>query len=216
MLRRRSATLILLLAAWALPDTSAKLDASPLAPNVTASLSTNGRFLVVTERQYDNPDPHVVRRILRTTYRVMETEAFLNSKDRLSSPARFWSDRWQVTIDGNDGSRVFWPLISNDGESLVLIGVTWASPGTTALKIYRKAIPEGILIRSVPITDLWTSGRLDPEGRGVVKFTDASPEWFAGGSLAFSQDDRMLLYSTQWGDCLSIALADGAVSRNGP
>jgi hypothetical protein len=184
---------------------------------VTASISTNGRFLVVTERQYDNPDPHFVRRILRTTYRVIETEAFLNSKDRLSTPVRFWSDRWQVTLEGNDDIRIFWPLISNNGESLVLVGVTWAGPGaTTALKIYRKALPEGTLVRSVPITDLWTSRELDPDGRGAVMFTDASPEWFAGGSLAFSTDDRKLLYSTQWGDCLSIALADGAVSRNSP
>jgi hypothetical protein len=159
----RFATLILLLTVSVLSDSTAKIDASPLPPNVAASTSTNGRFLVVSERQYDNPNPHVVRRILRTTYHVMEMEAFLNGKDRLSIPARFWSESWEVTLDGVGG---FWPLISNDGESLVLVGVTVADPRATALTIYRKALPEGTLIRVFRSRTYGPPGSWIPTARG--------------------------------------------------
>jgi hypothetical protein len=208
-------TIILLVAVFSLPITSVKLVASPLPPNVRVSRSTNGRFLVLTEREYDNPDPRAVRRIVRTTYRVMEAENFINSKDRLTTPAPFWSESalsWQVTPEGNDGMRVFWPLISNDGQSLVLVGVTAAVPGGAVLKIYRKKMFEGNLVRSFQITDLWTANEVDPDGKGIFTVTDATPEWFAGGFLAFSPDDQTLIYRTQWNDRVSIRLVDGVIS----
>lgn len=187
-------------------------------PVVRASRSTNGRFLVVTEREYDNPDLRQVRRIVRTTYRVMEAESFSNNnQDRLSTPAPLWSESalsWQVTPEGNDG--IFWPLISNDGQSLVLVGVTAAAPGRTVLKIYRKNMFEGKLVRSFQITELWTVKEVDPDRKGVFLVTDATPEWFAGGFLAFSPDDQRLIYRTQWKDRLSIRLVDGVISRELP
>lgn len=194
--------------------TLVKLVASPLPPNVRASLSTNGRFLVLTEREYDNPDPHVVRRIVRTTYQVMEAETFINnSRDRLNTPATFWSDSalsWQVAHEGN---RIFWPLISNDGQSLVLVAVTAAVPGVPVLRIYRKKMFEGSLVRSFQITDLWTAKEVDPDGKGIFMVTDATPNWFAEGFLEFSPDDQALIYRTKWNDRVSLRLADGAISR---
>jgi hypothetical protein len=68
-------------------------------------------------------------------------------------------------------------------------------------------------VRSFQITDLWTAGELDPSGKGIFGCHDATPEWFAGGSLAFSQNDRNLIYRTQWNDQLKISLVDGVVSR---
>jgi hypothetical protein len=212
------ATIILLLVAvLLLPITSVKLGSSPLPPNVRASRSTNGRFLVLTEREYDNPDPRAVRRIVRTTYRVMEAESFINSKDCLTTPAPLWSESalsWQVTPEGNDG--IFWPLISNDGQSLVLVGVTAAVPGGAVLKIYRKNMFEGSLVRSIQITDLWTAKEVDPDSKGIFIVTDATPEWFAGGFLAFSLDDQTVIYRTQWNDRVSIRLVDGVISRELP
>jgi len=205
-----------LVAVISLSITSAKLVASALPPNVRASRSTNGRFLVLTEREYDNPDPHAVRRIVRATYQVLESDTFINSKDRLTTPAPFWSESalsWQVSPEGNDGRRVFWPLISNDGQSLVLVGLTAAVPGGAVLKIYRKKMFEGSLVRSLQITDLWTAKEVDPDGKGIFMVTDATPNWFAGGFLAFSPDDQTLIYCTQWNDRVSIRLADGAISR---
>jgi len=205
-----------LVAVISLSITLAKLVASALPPNVRASSSTNSRFLVLTEREYDNPDPHAMRRIVRTTYQVMESETFINGKDRLTTPASFWSESalsWQVSPEGNDGIRVFWPLISNDGQSLVLVGLTAAVPGGAVLKIYRKKIFEGSLVRSLQITDLWTAKEVDPDGKGIFTVTDATPNWFAGGFLAFSPDNQILIYRTQWNDRVSIRLADGAISR---
>jgi hypothetical protein len=209
------ATMLLVLL---LSITSAKLVASALPPNVRASRSTNGRFLVLTETEYDNPDPRAVRRIVRTTYQVMEAEMFINRKDRLVTPAPFWSESalsWQITPEGNDGVRVFWPLVSNDGQSLVLVGITAAVPGGAVLKIYRKKMFEGSLVRSFQITDLWTANEVDPHGKRIFTVTDATPEWFAGGFLAFSPDDQTLIYRTQWNDRVSIRLADGMISREG-
>jgi hypothetical protein len=146
----------------------------------------------------------------------MESETFINGKDRLTTPASFWSESalsWQVSPEGNDGIRVFWPLISNDGQSLVLVGLTAAVPGGAVLKIYRKKIFEGSLVRSLQITDLWTAKEVDPDGRGSFTVTDATPNWFAGGFLAFSPDNQSLIYRTQWNDRVSIRLADGAISR---
>lgn len=196
--------------------TSAKLAASAMPPNVLASRSTNGRFLVLTEREYDNPDPHAVKRIVRTTYQVMESETFINSKDRLITSAPFWSESalsWRVSPEGNDGTRVFWPLVSSDGQSLVLVGITAAVPGSPILKIYRKKEFEGSLVRSLQITDLWTAKEVDHDGKGIFIVTDATPNWFVGGFLTFSPDDQTLIYRTQWNDRVSIRLADGAISR---
>lgn len=205
------------LLAVSVPITLMKLGASPLPPNVRASLSTNGRFLVLTEREYDNPDSHVVRRIVRTTYQVMEAETFINnSRDRLNTPATFWSDSafsWQVAPEGNDAIRPFWPLISNDGQSLVLVAITAAVPGVPVLEIYRKKTFEGSLVRSFQITDLWSANEVDPDGKGIFMVTDATPKWFAGGFLEFSPDNRALTYRTQWNDRVSIRLADGVISR---
>jgi hypothetical protein len=209
--------ILLLIAVFSLTLTSVKLVASPPPPIVRASSSTNGRFLVLIELEYDNPDPHAVRRIVWTTYRVTEAEDSINGKDRLPAPAPLWSESaltWQVTSQGNDG--IFWPLISNDGQSLILVGVTAAVPGGTVLKIYRKNMFEGSLVRSFQITDLWTANEVDPGGKGIFIVTDATPEWFAGGSLAFSLDDQTLIYCTPWNDLLSIRLVDGVISRKRP
>lgn len=195
---------------------SANLFASALPPNVRASRSPNGKFLVLTKRECDNPNSQATRRIVRTTYQVMEAETFINSKDRLNTPAPLWSESalsWQITPEGNDGTRVFWPLISNDGQFLVLVGITAAVPGGAVLKIYRKKMFKGSLVRSFQITDLWTANEVDPDGKGIFKVTEATPEWFAGGFVAFSPDDQTLIYRTQWNDRMNIRLADGEISR---
>src|ERR1039457_125047 len=98
--------------------------ASPLFPDVRASRSMNGKYLVVVEQTFDNPDPSAVRRVLRSTYVVLKSEPFTNSRDRLQTAASFWSAfGWQVTPGGKASQRVFLPLISDDGQTLVLVGV---------------------------------------------------------------------------------------------
>ncbi|MBB5317851.1 hypothetical protein [Tunturibacter empetritectus] len=212
----RWTSILFLLAAISVSSKSHKIFASALPPNVHASSSVNGRFLVVAEWEYENPNDKL-RRIRRTTYKIMETESFINSKDRLTSPVKFWSDSawsWEVTLEGLEGKRIFWPMISDDGKSLILIAVTAPIPGQPVLEIYQRNDHKGQLIRSYQITDLWTPKQVDPDGRGLFIFTDATPEWFAGAILSFSSDGQQLIYRNQWNEVLRIRVDDGVISRS--
>lgn len=189
-----------------------KTFASPPPPVVRASISKNGRFLVVTEWEFENPNDQI-RRIKRTTYTVMEIESFINNKDRLNAPVPFWSERWHVTLDTWN----FWPMISDDGHSLILIGVTFPFGNQSVLKIYRaKNCCETELVRDYKIADLWSKERVDSAGGKYHVFTDASPQWFSGGTFTFSEDGKSLIYRNQWNEVLQIKLADGAITRSEP
>ena len=74
---------------------------SALAPMVRASQSANGKFLVVTEWEYDSPNRQVPRMLVSSTYRVLRVEPFINDKDRLDGATTFWSDSdWEVSREG--------------------------------------------------------------------------------------------------------------------
>lgn len=208
----RPALTLLLFAAISLLITPPRLFASPLPPSVRASRSINGQFLVVTEYEYANPDNDIAR-IRRTTYRVMQLERFINSKDRLIAPVPFWSESWDVTIEGAEGRETFWPMISDDGRSLVLVAVNAPVPGLPMLKIYRNNSYKSELVRSYQISDLWTAKQVNPDGRGIFMVTGATPQWFSGGSLTFSPDGEQLVYRNQWNEVVRINLKDGMISR---
>jgi hypothetical protein len=184
-------------------------------PLIRASQSANGKFLVVTEWEFENPEqqgPHVIK---KSIYRVLRVESFINAKDRLDSNSVFWTDTpWTVTCDGG-GS--FYPLISNTGQYLVLLRLAPAFPNSPpVLEIYHREFSAGVLktvsVRQISITDLWTPREIDPEGDEFHIQTGATPQWFSGGSLNFSADDENLIYRTQWNDVLIIRLADGSIT----
>ncbi len=194
--------------------TAVALVASPLPPNVVASTSPNGRFLILTQREFDSLDPDAVRRVVRTTYQVLDREPFLNAKDRLTAAVPFWSETassWRIALDGADGRQLFWPLISDDGQTVVLVGITPGSFGQSVLRIYKKRQFTGTLVRAFMLADLWTPEHRSPDSMSIE--TDATPKWFSGGSLAFSPDSHFLLYHTQWSETLQIRLSDGQVTR---
>lgn len=191
---------------------SALLRGSPLPPPVVASASPNGRILVVAERDFDSPDQTRPRRVLGTTYCILETEQFINSKDRLVSSVPFYSSSWQVTIEGNDNGDEFWPMVSNDGRSLVLVRVIPGIPGLPVLQIYRRGDSGGKLVRTLQITDLWTPAQVHTSG--TLSITGAEPQWFARGALNLSSNNQDLIYRTQWGNELLIDLARGTVRQN--
>ncbi len=194
MPKGRSTTSILLVALISISIGGARLAASAPPPNVVASSSMNGRFLVVARMESAaNEAQAAVRRIVRTSYEVFEAEPFINSKDRLSTPTRFWSDSamsWRVALEGGETP---WPMVSDDGTYLVLVSVTVGFPGQVVLRIYRKEGREGHLVKDFQLSDLWTTAEVNsrgvvvgPEGKRVFAATDATPEWFAGGSLALA------------------------------
>jgi hypothetical protein len=146
----------------------------------------------------------------------MESVPFLNNQDRLNTPAHFWSEyspSWEVILDYKNDHVLFWPLVSNDGQSLILIGVTAAVSKITVMKLCRKVSYGGTLVRNFQITDLWTAKQIDPDGKGPLMIRENTPHWFSGGSMTFSSDNQNLIYRTQFGDQLNIHLVDGAVSR---
>jgi hypothetical protein len=189
--------------------------ASPLSPLVMASRSPNGKFLVVADLDLA-PLENGGQQIRRSTYHVYQLEDFVISRDRLSTPVPFWSDSaqsWAITLDEPFG--YCWPMVSNDGLSIALIAVTAPMPGQPVLMLFRRKLNEhtGELVRSFVITDLWTKQQLDPEGTGQFGDFGSTPKWFAGGSLAFSTDSRLLIYTNQWKQELQIDLKSGAILR---
>ena len=194
------------------------LGSAPLLPNVRASSSPNGRFLVLVEDTYDKPGA-VAKIPAQTRYEIVETEGFINEGDRLNASATFWSDSalsWTVTQSRAEAKETFWPIVSNDSRFLVLVGVGPAFSNATALEIYRKNCQtrqeltdcqEGNLVRAYTVGEL---------GGGTERSVmDGSPQWFAGGTLSFSADGTMLVVRAD-AIRVRIRLVDGAVLRGEP
>lgn len=190
------------------------LHASPLPPDVKAATSANGRFLVVAEYKYENPDVPIGR-IAYVTYSVLEREEFINAKDKPGSSSTYWSESaesWSFTLSFKQSGSA-WPLISNDGKHVILFAVVPPVGGEQqVLSLYEKKNFKGLMIRSYKLKELWSPIQIDPSGKGIVMVTDATPEWFAGSMFDISTDDRKLIYKTRWGNTMQIDLHDGAVT----
>jgi hypothetical protein len=188
--------------------TTGPVFAGPLPPYILASRSPNGRFLAVKDYELSPAtEPDAPRRILSTTYRILAAETFLNEKDHLAASVPFYSQRCQVRLEA---SGEFWPMVSDDGKSLILVGVSPPDPRPPLLKIDHCDFVSGSLVRELRLTDLWTGAQIASVG-GM--WTDATPEWFAGSSFSFSADGESLLYRSRWGDRITIGLEGGKVGR---
>lgn len=200
--------------------------AGALAPCVKAGSSANGDYLVI---RYFQLDPGAIEdsgqpiRPWSISLQVYPRERFINQKDRLTSDSTFWTDvtfEWSVIIDlRKEPSLSACPefLITNDGEFLVIFG----GFAHGALRVYRRrdhlgdsrreGKDHGVFIREISLKELWPAEAYD-HWRSQL-FTDESPQWFAGGTFAFSNDSRQLIYKTQWGNTARVQLVDGAVNR---
>lgn len=203
--------------------------ASPLFPCPSVASSEKGNFLAVIEYQYEPPDSEIVRKIMsaqsgppqtiqvirQTTIQVYSRETFINAKDRMTSPVRFWGgwNRWNVVLDAhNDRDRYFTgfcplPLISDDGEFLVVLNARPVFDSEPALRIYRKILlGQGVRVREIPLKEIWPADKL-----GNHVWLDSTPAWFAGGTFEFSQDSKELIHTTRFGNTVRIGMADGVV-----
>jgi len=104
------------------------------------------------------------------------------------------------------------PLISDDGQTLVLVGAGAAmKPGDQdVLWIYKKQGNSGRLVRALALSDVWTPGEIESEA--VESDMGETPMWYTGGSLGFSADDRVLVYHSRWNNNVNINLADGSIA----
>jgi len=210
---RSARTFLLLAVTLCIAVTGAEVFASEPPHDVPASVSQNGRFLVVSEHKTKPSGAGIGRTLVSTTYRIMDTERFAHKNHTLSVPTHFWSDSWQVTVPWQNDLRECWPIISDDGKTLILIAAKWPWMGQI-MRIYRKTdYHPAELVRSFMITDLWTPQEVDPSGTGKYSWTDATPLWFAGGSFVFSDDSLKLTYRNQWQEEIEINLSDGAITR---
>lgn len=129
--------------------------------------------------------------------------------DRLDAPGALWSERWFLNRSAADerGASV-WPIISDDGQTLVLINVAAPFANSTVLSIYQEDRLRGRFVRTYTLENLWPAKKIDP------KLTDFgyTPQWFAGGKFSFSADCKDLLYRTPWGTSVTIRFLDGVIN----
>jgi hypothetical protein len=197
----------------------AQASAEPLLPCVKAVSSSKGNFFVLTELQLQ-PLTQNSSRVQRVFLEVFPKETFDNEK--FTAPATYWTDwlRWSVVLDGDrlqDDPGCPLPLISDDGEFLVLLHMGATLDDTPVLQIYRrrdhlgdpvrKGPDHGIFIKAIALKQIWPQSKL-----GATALTDGTPEWFAGGTFDFSSDYRTLIHKTRWGNTVTINLEDGSVS----
>lgn len=184
--------------------------ASP--PCAKAVSSENGNFLVVSTVQREPIEGSKFTRTARLTLDVFPKETFINAKDSITSAAEFWADwpQWSVVFDSQYGRTIPGcplPLITDDGEFLILLNEGAIVFGDPALRIYRRQDHLGDLIRDIPLREIWPAARL-PKDELV---TDETPQWFGGGTFEFSANSQVLIDVTRWGNTVRINLLDGSV-----
>lgn len=195
--------------------------AGPLPPCVKAISSNNGNFLVISDVQLE-PEHEIRARVQQVSLQVFPKESFINAKDRVTSPATYWTNwlQWSVVLDSHNTHPV--PgcplsLITDDGEFLILLNVPAID---SALRIYRRrdhpgdpvreGPDQGVFIKDITLREMWPTDKFP----NVQIVTDETPQWFAGGTFEFSPDCRLLIHRTRWGNTVHINLQDGSVSRS--
>ena len=173
--------------------------------------------MVVVDRELEPAKtPDAGRRIISTTYHVLAQEKFLNGRDRLTASVPFYTQVCEITLQGSDGHRQFWPMVSDDGKSLVLVAVTPPVPRETVLSLYRCDSVFGELVRNFELTDLATAQQARTVASGRFMITDATPQWFAGGTFTFSTQGNFLIYRNSDDHTYQIRLGDGALTKSDP
>ena len=195
--------------------------AGPLPPCVKAVSSNNGSFLVISDVQLE-PEHGNGARVQQVSLQVFPKENFINAKDKVTSPASYWTNwlQWSVVLDSHNMQPV--PgcplsLVTDDGEFLIVLN-EYATD--SALRIYRRrdhlgdpvreGRDHGVFIKDIALREIWPADKLP----NVQIETDETPQWFAGGTFEFSPDCRLLIHKTRWGNTVRINLQDGSVSRN--
>jgi hypothetical protein len=207
-----------LCAACAVAATASHAHAGPLPPCIAATLSANNNILVVNDLAYDDPDETHARIPRTSTFRVLQRYVDINEGLRLNGPNAYWAHSlWSVVFTSSGKTPLIacpYTLVTDDGEFLVLIGEGFF--GGAALSIYRRrdhpgepfggpGPDNGVLIRQVPLSDLW------PPEHIPRMVNDHTPLWFASGTFVFSPDNRTLIHKTRWGKTLEINLETGQV-----
>jgi hypothetical protein len=197
---------------------------SAISPCVKATSSKNGAFLVISDIELEPGRDHENgARVQQVTLQVFPRKIFVNAGDRLTSQGTPWDDwlQWSVILDSQNTHPLLGcplPLITDDGEFLVIVTQDSTSPDSPALLIYRRrdhpgepvrAGPDhGAFVKDITLKEIWPAEKFPK----VLVVNEATPLWFAGGTFEFSPDCRLLIHKTRWGSTVRINLSDGSVS----
>ena len=193
--------------------------ASPPPSCPKAASSGNGNFLVIRNFQLEGTANSSGRKIQQVSFQILTKSTFVNESERFTSRATYWEAMWDVVLAGTDLPQYCaFPLVSDDGEFLVLLSEHASGPDDSALWIYRRRYHPGDRLGDGPATSTLVKTITMSEIWPVYKFpkapiTDSTPLWFSGGSFKFSENNRLLMHDTRWGNSVRISLSDGAVSK---
>ena len=189
---------------------TAHVFASPLPPLIRAATSNNGQFLVVATLKLGPAGEGGGQMILGETFEINARETFVYPKGRLTAPNKYYLPDlgWKIELPRQIGFIAPWPIISDDGSTLILVGVS--PPAGTLLAIYKRDGSGGKLLRSYTVDDLWS---LKPGEKRMSVFFDFTPEWFDDGEFSFSDDGEMLLYTDKEHGVFRLSLKDGTVAK---
>ena len=115
--------------------------AGAIFPCPLATSSKNGNFLVLADRFVTGQQS--------VSLLVVRRERFINEYQRIVAPTTFWSGEpgwWNVVLDADGIDKALsscpLPLITDDGEFLILVHVNPGYSGDTpVLRIYRRPAP---------------------------------------------------------------------------
>ncbi|MGI4831206.1 MAG: hypothetical protein ACRYFU_23910 [Janthinobacterium lividum] len=147
------------------------------------------------------------------TLEVNGREPF-NTASKLAAPNSYFADDsgWKVTIRSDSGlGPAPWPLISNDGETMILVNTIPPISNRPLLAIYRRNESGGKLLREYKVEELWTLKRGEEPFDG---FSSGTPFWFAKGRFSFSPDQKSLLFVDETHGLLRLSLTDGTLSKS--
>ncbi len=209
-MRRRTIALLRLVVLICLPYGRALGSAPPRI--VRAATSSNGKFLVISSYELGSEGPGGGRPILSNTFEISRREPFDNPRHSLSSPnSYYYADfGWKVVLPARSGLANPWPIVSDDGLTLVPVSVTAAMDHQILLAIYRKQQDGGSLVRFLKREDLFFRKPNEPS---IVVIWDSTPTWFAAGDFSFSKDGASLFYKDREHGQAKLNLTDGTVTH---
>jgi hypothetical protein len=190
--------------------------AQALFPCINAVSSRSGSFLGLANLEYLEKPGYA-----RYSLSIFRKEQFINPNDQVGVPGTYWTDAyWSVVLDNlHEYLPCQFPMITDDGEFVVLLHSGSASAEEPVLRIYRKrdhtgdpirkGPDHGIFIKGISLREIWPSDKVTAAESWIA----GGPEWFTGASFDFSADGRELIYKTRWGNTVRISLPEGVVLR---
>jgi hypothetical protein len=181
-----------------------------LFPAVKGAISKNGEFVVLVDFELDNSES-TISRIKKIYYHVQRRERFINYSFHNSNS--YWSESvgWKIAIPQPQQMGVPLPVVSDDGNTIVLLAVNPAqSKEMEAIRIYRKKGSGEELVGAYRLQDIWSPEELHKQV--VMTAIDGRPLWLDGSSFEFSPDSHDFVIRTATGRIVRIGVENGTLA----